>query len=108
MATNKPIEAAVNEFAQFDLVATQIKDTFEPLIQQLIARRDALLSELEEMKENYRTKKLNRKAAREELLATQQHLQELSLKVNKNNQFYEHATDFYKEKKNGSNSFRPH
>ena len=98
MATNKPIEAAVNEFAQFDRVATQIKDTFELLIRQLIARRDALLRELQEMKENYLTKELNRKAAREELLATQQHLQELSLKVNENNQYHEQATDIYKER----------
>ena len=51
MATN--IEAAVNEFAQFDRVATQIMNTFEPLIRQLIARRDALLRELEAMKKNY-------------------------------------------------------
>ena len=75
MATNEPIQAAVNEFSDFDLVATQILDTFEPLIRQLTARRDALLRELQDMKEDYLTKESNRKAARDELLATQQHLQ---------------------------------
>ena len=30
MATNEPLEASVNEFAEFDRVATQITDTFEP------------------------------------------------------------------------------
>ena len=35
MATNEPMEAPVNEIAQFDRIATQITDTFEPLIQQL-------------------------------------------------------------------------
>ena len=98
MATNEPIEAPVNEFAKFDRVATQITDTFEPLIQQLIERRDALLRELQEMKDDYYTKETNRKAARVELLATQQHLQELSLKVNENKEYHQQATDIYKER----------
>ena len=98
MATNEPMEAPVNEFAQFDRVATEIKDTFEPLIRQLIERRDALLRELQEMKDDYYTKETNRKAARVELLATQQHLQELSLKVNENKEYHQQATDIYKER----------
>ena len=98
MATNEPMEAPVNEFAQFDRVATQIMDTFEPLIRQLIERRDALLRELQEMKDDYYTKETNRKAARVELLATQQHLQELSLKVNENKEYHQQATDIYKER----------
>ena len=98
MATNEPMEAPVNEFAQFDRVATQIMDTFEPLIRQLIEKRDALLRELQEMKDNYYTKETNRKAARVELLATQQHLQELSLKVNENKEYHQQATDIYKER----------
>ena len=98
MATNEPMQAAVNEFAYFDRVATQILDTFESLIRQLTARRDTLLRELQDMKENYLTKESNRKAARDELLATQQHLQELSLKVNDNKQYHEQATDVYGER----------
>ena len=98
MATNEPMEAPVNEFAQFDRVATQITDTFEPLIRQLIERRDALLRELQEMKDDYYTKETNRKAARVELLETQQHLQELSLKVNENKEYHQQATGIYKER----------
>ena len=98
MATNEPMEAPVNEFAQFDRVATQITDTFEPLIRQLIERRDTLLRELQELKDDYYTKETNRKAARVELLATQQHLQELSLKVNENREYHQQATDIYKER----------
>ena len=67
MATNEPMVAEVNEFEQFDLVATQILNTFEPLIQQLIARRDALLRKLQDMKVDYLRKESTRKAAREEL-----------------------------------------
>ena len=98
MATNEPMVVEVNEFEQFDLVAKQILNTFEPLIQQLIARRDALLRELQDMKEDYLGKESTRKAAREELLATQLHLQELSLKVNENKQYHQQATDIYKER----------
>ena len=98
MATNEPMVAEVNELEQFDRVATQILNTFEPLIHQLIARRDALLRELEDMKENYLTKESTRKAAREELLATQLHLRELSLKINENKQYHQQATDIYKER----------
>ena len=98
MATNEPMEAPVNELAQFDRVATEITDTFDPLIRQLIERRDALLRELQELKDDYYTKETNRKAARVELLATQQHLQELSLKVNENKEYHQQATDIYKER----------
>ena len=98
MATNEPMEVPVNEFAQFYRVATRITDTFESLIRQLIERRDSLLRELQAMKDDYFTKESNRKAARDELLATQQHLQELSLKVNENKDFHQQATDIYKER----------
>ena len=98
MATNEPMVAEVNEFEQFDLVAKQILNTFEPLIQQLIARRDALLRKLQDMKEDYLRKESTRKAAREELLATQLHLHELSLKVNENKEYHQQAADIYKER----------
>ena len=86
------------KFEKFDSIETQILNTFEPLIQKLIARRDALLRKLRDMKEDYFTKESTRKAAREELLATQLHLQELSLKVNENKQYHQQATDIYKER----------
>ena len=98
MATNEPMVAEVNEFEKFDRVATQILNTFEPLIQQLIARRDALLRKLQDMKDDYFTKESTRKAAREELLATQQQLQGMSLKVNDNKEYHQQATDIYKER----------
>ena len=98
MATNEPIAAAVNEFAQLDRVATRIMDTFESLIRQLIERRDTLLRELQDLKDNYLTKESTRKAAREELLETQQHIQELSLKENENKQYHQQASDIYKER----------
>ena len=97
MATNEPMEAPVNEFAEFDRVAIQIMDTFELLIRQLIERRDALLWELQEMKDKYFTKESNRRAAREELLATQRLLQEANLKVNENKEYHQQATDIYNE-----------
>ena len=96
MATNEPMEAPVNEFAEFDRVAIQIMDTFGSLIRQLIERRDALLRELQAMKDKYFTKETNRKAARVELLVTQQHLQ--SLKVNENKEYHKQATDIYEER----------
>ena len=43
MATNIPFNESVNEFTQFDCVATYIMNTLELLIGQLITRRDALL-----------------------------------------------------------------
>ena len=98
MATNEPIEAPVNEFAEFDRVATHIKYTFEPLIRQLIERRDALLRELQAMKDDYYTKETNRKAAKVELLATQQLLQGANQKVNENKEYHQQATDIYKER----------
>ena len=43
MATNMPMNEPINEFARFDIVATDIVNTFELLIVQLTARRDASL-----------------------------------------------------------------
>ena len=98
MARNESIEAAVEDSPQFDRVATQILDTLEPLIRQLVARRDALLRELQDMKDDYFTKESTRKAAREEMLTTQQHLQELSMKVIENKQFHQQPTDIYEDR----------
>ena len=95
MATNMPIHESANEFAQFDYVATDITNTFEYLIVQLIARREALLTELQQMKENYITKETTRKSALEEL--TQQ-IGLLNLKVNENRDLQQQTTDLYKQR----------
>ena len=95
MATNIPINEPTNEFALFDRVATNITNTFELLIVQLTARRDALLSELQVMKENYITKETTRKSALEEL--TQQ-IGLLSLKVNENRDFQQLTTDLFRQR----------
>ena len=95
MATNMPINEPTSEFTRFDIVATDIVNTFELLIVQLTARRDALLRELQLMKENYNSKETTRKAALEEL--TQQ-IGLLSLKVNENIDLQQQTTDLYKER----------
>ena len=84
MATNLPPNVPLNPFAQFDAVAIKIVQTFDPLIAQLIARRDALLLELSQLREDYATKETTRKAAIRELKLTRQQLQFMSLKVNTN------------------------
>ena len=95
MATNMPMNEPTNEFARFDIVATDIVNTFELLIVQLTARRDTLLRELQLMKENYISKETTRKAALEEL--TQQ-IGLLSLKVNENRDLQQQITVLYKER----------
>ena len=95
MATNMPINEPTNEFARFDGVATDIINTFQLLINQLIARRDALLRELQQKKENYISKETTRRAALEEL--TQQ-IGLLSLKVNENRDLQQLTTELYKQR----------
>ena len=95
MATIMPINESANEFALFDSVATDITNTFELLIVQLTERRDALLRELQRMKENYISKETTRRAALEEL--TQQ-ISLLSLKVNENRDLQQQTTDLYKQR----------
>ena len=90
-----PINEPTNEFARFDSVATDITNTFQLLINQLIARRDALLRELQQKKENYISKETTRRAALEEL--TQQ-IGLLSLKVNENRDLQQLTTDLYKQR----------
>eukprot|EP00800_Vazella_pourtalesii_P023459 TRINITY_DN9513_c0_g1_i1.p1 TRINITY_DN9513_c0_g1~~TRINITY_DN9513_c0_g1_i1.p1 ORF type:complete len:228 (+),score=60.48 TRINITY_DN9513_c0_g1_i1:20-703(+) len=80
MATNAP----VNEFHQYDIVAMEITNTFNPLIEQLIARRDALLTKLRTMREDYVTNETTRRAALEELERMIRHMREEGVKVNAN------------------------
>ena len=97
MATNLPPNVPLNPFAQFDAVAIKIAQTFDPLIAQLIARRDALLLELSQHREDYTTKETTRKAAIQELELTRQQLQFMSLKVNTNILIHQQATELYQQ-----------
>ena len=82
MATKQPTNAPVNEFHLYDIVATEIADTFNRLIEQLIARRDALLTKLQTMKEDFVTKETTRIAAIAELERVIRQMKEESIKVN--------------------------
>ena len=97
MATNLPTNVQTNPMTQFDTVATQIHQTFDPLIAQLIARRDALLLKLSQLRQEYTDKETTRRAAIEELEGTQQHMKKLSLKVNINLPIHQQAAALYKQ-----------
>ena len=97
MATNLPTNAPTNPMTQFDTVATQIHQTFDPLIAQLIARRDALLLKLSQLRQDYTDKETTRRAAIEELEKTQQQMMQMSLKVNINLPIHQQATALYKQ-----------
>ena len=97
MATNEPTNLPFNNFQQFDTVATQILQTFQILIDQLIVRRDALLHKLSQLREDYTNKETTRLEAIRELEKTRQQLEEMSLKVNKNIPIHQQATRVYQE-----------
>ena len=97
MATNIPTIVPTNPMAQFDSVATRIHQTFDPLIAQLIARRDALLLELSQLREDYSNKEATRMAAIQEIETAQQQIQMLSLRVNINIPVHQKAADAYKQ-----------
>ena len=97
MATNLPTNVPTNPMTQFDTVATQIHQTFDPLIAQLIARRNTLLLKLSQLRQEYTDKETTRRAAIEELERTQQHMMEISLKVNINLPIHQQATALYKQ-----------
>ena len=95
MATNQPTNAPVNEFHLYDIVATEIADTFNRLIKQLITRRDALLTKLQTMKEDFVTKETTRIAAIAELERVIRQMREESIKVNVNLETQEKAIQVY-------------
>ena len=97
MVTNLPTNVPTNPMTQFDTVATQIRQTFDPLIAQLIARRDSLLLKLSQLRQDYSDKETTRRAAIEELEKTQQQMMEMSLKVNINLPIHQQATALYKQ-----------
>ena len=97
MATNQPTNEPVNQFHLYDFVATEIEITFNPLIEQLIARRDALLTKLQTMKEDFVTKETTRRAAIEELERVIRQMKEESIKVNVNLEAQEKAIQVYQD-----------
>ena len=99
MATNQPTNEPVNQFHQYDIVATEIENTFNLLIEQLIARRDALLTKLQTMKEDFVTKETTRRAAIEELERVIRQMKEESMKVNVNLETQEKAVHVYRNQK---------
>ena len=97
MATNIPTIVPTNPMAQFDSVAIRIHQIFDPLIAQLIARRDALLLELSQLREDYSNKETTRRAAIQEIETAQQQMQLLSLKENIGIRVHQQAADAYKQ-----------
>ena len=95
MATNQPTNAPVDEFHLYDIVATEIADTFNRLIEQLTARRDALLIKLQTMKEDFVTKETTRIAAIAELERVIRQMKEESIKVNVNLETHEKTIQVY-------------
>ena len=95
MATNQPTNALVNEFHLYDIVATEITAKFNPLIEQLTARRDALLTKLQTMKEDFVTKETIRIAAIAELERVIRQMREESIKVNVNLETQKEAIQVY-------------
>ena len=97
MATNQPTNESVNQFHLYDIVATEIENTFNLLIEQLIARRDALLTKLQTMKEDFVTKETTRRAAIEELERVIRQMKGESIKVNVNLETQEKAIQVYQD-----------
>ena len=97
MATNILTIVPTNPMVQFDSVATRIHQIFDPLIAQLIARRDALLLELSQLREDYSNKEATRRAAIHEIETAQQQMQMLSIKENIGIRVHQQAADAYKQ-----------
>ena len=95
MATNQLTNTPVNQFHLYDFVATEIADTFNRLIEQLTARRDALLTKLQTMEEDFVTKETTRIAAIAELERVIRQMREESIKVNVNFETQEKAIQVY-------------
>ena len=81
MVTNQQTNVPVNQFQLYDNVAMEIENIFNPLIEQLITRRDTLLTKLQTMKEDFVTKETTRKATIEELGRVIKQMQEESMKL---------------------------
>ena len=97
MATNQPTNAPVDQFLLYDNVATEIANTFNFLIEQLIARRDSFLTKLQTMKEDFVTKETTRRAAIEDLERVIQQMREEGIKENVNLKTQEKAIRMYRD-----------
>ena len=95
MATNQLTNAPVDQFHLYDIVATEITDTFNRLIEQLTARRDALLIKLQTIKEDFVTKETTRIAAIAELERVIRQMREESIKVNTNLEIQKKSIQLY-------------
>ena len=82
MATFLQENVAFDKMSYFDNVADKIHQTYDPLIDQLIARRVGLLQRVQELREDHRKKETNRIAAIEELETVQQQMRGVSIKAN--------------------------
>ena len=98
METNKPKN--VNQYHLYNSVAMEIENIFNPLIEQLIARKGVLMTKLQTMKEDFLTKEASREAAIEELDRMIQRMQEESIKMNMNLEIQEKAIQMYREEMN--------
>ena len=94
MATFLPENVTFDKMSQLDNVATEIHQTFECLIDQLIARRDALLQRVHELREDHRNKETTRVAAIEELERVQQ---QMRIKANPNVEFHKQVEIAYQQ-----------
>ena len=97
MATNLQPNVAFDKMPHFDNVEAEIQQTFDSLIDQLIARRDVLLQMVQELREDHRNKEALRIAAIEELERVQEQMQEMSIKVNPNIKFHQQAKEVYQQ-----------
>ena len=97
MATNQPSNFAFDKMAHFENVSSKIVQTINPIIDQLIARRDALLHRVDELREDYRNIETIRISAFEELETVQLQMQEISIKVNTNIEFHEQVSQAYQQ-----------
>ena len=97
MATFLPENVAFDKMTQFDTAITEIHQTFDSLIDQLIARRDALLQRVQELREEHRNKETNRVAAIEELERVQQQMQDMNIKANQNLEFQKQVKLAYQQ-----------
>ena len=97
MATNLPPNVAFDKMPHFDNVEAEIRQTFDPLIDQLITRRNALLQMVQEFREDHRNRETSRIAAIEELEMIQQQMEEMSIKVNRNIKFHQQAKEAYQQ-----------
>ena len=97
MATNLPPNVSFDKMPHFDNIAGKIQQSFDSLIDQLIARRDALLQRVQELREDHKNKEANRIAAIKELERVQQQMQEMSIRENLNIEFHRQAKEAYQQ-----------